>query len=655
MGIRVHTGISRAFCCERDGKWTPIKIPAIQRRNPHASPEVAWFDVLLDGGLVLPRGMPVPPKRGAKRKKQKPLPGRALNLLITGPPGSGKTTLALELCRRLRTAACVSDDGKSGQINLPSLYITSEASKEWVHSKAADLGWPLVDENGVDTALPGTLVLDREDVSMKEANDLLLAVADIFQPVQAADVVSALHKKWREWRKVLGPTEEEDPEIVVIDSLNTLRRSSRGDFFDGFMRLLKRGPRLIVTVLDSPDEAGDNAYWAYFADVVLRLDWDYDHKYMVRTFEIQKARYQQHVWGRHKLKIYGPTDPAALTDEDRRRAHPYRAEGGIFVYPSIHYYLSLYKKHSPHASTRGPVSTSLDALDDLLRGGLPRGRCTGMLGLRGGHKSHLAYRAILSAIQESPSTRGLIISLRDDSIAVQDTLSRILIELGKKNERTAKRHLESLQNSGRLEILYFPPGYITPEEFFHKLMMSLHNLRKREDDEVIALFNSLDQLGARFPLCANEQNFIPGIIEVMSGEGVTSWFVAVEEDGQPPEQYGLMSMADALLSFRRHKVPCENYVGHVGEHLQCYPQSGTPKTNSPASLDSLLSSTKTDLPERKQVVVVRVVRYAGGQPAGRGGFLELVEKGSAESQLLRPGLSFVEFSHLHPEPSESDE
>jgi len=54
--------------------------------------------------------------------------------------------------------------------------------------------------------------------------------------------------------------------------------------------------------------------------------------------------------------------------------------------------------------------------------GFPKGRCTALIGCRGGHKSHLGYLHILSrlagkyekGIAEARKNAALIISLRDD-------------------------------------------------------------------------------------------------------------------------------------------------------------------------------------------------------------------------------------------------
>ena len=65
--------------------------------------------------------------------------------------------------------------------------------------------------------------------------------------------------------------------------------------------------------------------------------------------------------------------------------------------------------------------------------------------------------------------------------------------------KEAKERLAKYESTdySRLRII---PGYITPEEFFHRLMLSA--AAKGDNAHVTLLFNSLDQLSSRFPLCA---------------------------------------------------------------------------------------------------------------------------------------------------------
>ena len=56
--------------------------------------------------------------------------------------------------------------------------------------------------------------------------------------------------------------------------------------------------------------------------------------------------------------------------------------------------------------------------------------------------------------------------------------------------------------------------------------------RENNWEKLTLLFNSLDQLSSRFPLCAKQDIFVPGLIDSLNGENVRI-FVAVEIASQP--------------------------------------------------------------------------------------------------------------------------
>src|SRR5205085_8170127 len=110
---------------------------------------------------------------------------------------------------------------------------------------------------------------------------------------------------------------------------------------------------------------------------------------------------------KHQLKIYEPNKAVGPpTNEEeisgRVRAHPYREEGGLFIFPSIHVVLSKYKNKGP-TTKAAPVPSPIASLNDLLKGGFPRGRCVGLIGDRGAHKSHLGYLQVLSGVMNRAS------------------------------------------------------------------------------------------------------------------------------------------------------------------------------------------------------------------------------------------------------------
>src|SRR5439155_18654894 len=65
------------------------------------------------------------------------------------------------------------------------------------------------------------------------------------------------------------------PDVLVLDSLNTVPRSDARELSKRFLKLKRSGPKIIILVLDAA-AAGDTAeFWEYVSDIVIRLDWRY--------------------------------------------------------------------------------------------------------------------------------------------------------------------------------------------------------------------------------------------------------------------------------------------------------------------------------------------------------------------------------------------
>jgi KaiC/GvpD/RAD55 family RecA-like ATPase len=623
---KLRTEISKAFWCSHKTDGGASIEPAIKPRTREE--EINWFDELLEGGFVLP-------KQDSKQK-------RAVTILLSGPPGSGKSTFALELAYR-----CSQLEKKEA---MHTLYVTSESSAEWLQEKAISLGWFEAERFIHKTTKqehrhPGGAHVDiletdqfkyyLEDIDRRSPiGTVIHGIAGILHlgPRVGQDTYNMVAEKKDDVviKRILGINE---PGILIIDSLNTVDKSQRQELFNRFTELTSSGPKIILIVLDTSDSQSEFDFCAYMADTIIRLDRKYITDYMIRTIEIVKARYQPHVWGIHQLKIYGP---AKFDSKDKyeliKRAHPFRREGGIFIFPSIHYYLSTYKRLSPEIpAIHDP--TKMKNLNKILKGGFPKGRCVGFMGGRGGHKSHLGYQHLLHKVIDKDE-RGIVISLRDDEGTAKKTMQTILLQDFKLQDiEKCEPVLDEFLREDKLDILYYPPGYITPEEFFHRLFMAIQRMKHNNPkNSITLLFNSLDQLGSRFPLCAKEAIFIPGIIETLTAESITSIFIGVEEPGQPPEQYGLLSMADLILSFKQQWFPKDQYLGHIEESL-------ADKTKKVFNIGN------DKLGSIVPAVVMSVVRYTGGQAAGAGGILELVDKKDANFKIYgREGLHFVPFS-----------
>ncbi|MCA1701753.1 MAG: hypothetical protein LC808_00155 [Actinobacteria bacterium] len=582
-------------------------------------------------------------KGGIRYFRDKPL-----TLLITGPPGTGKTTLALEMCYRLAQRS--SAQGDTGIGARSSLFVSTDSESRQLIEHARSFGWPDVDRHLFNVDSIGL----REDTRPPDSTSAVAILGSdrVKKWDTLLDLVEEATKELLEWITHLPPKlmnrlmgifriQEQaeslqdqlrsvSPHVVVFDGLNALTHVQQGDVFQTFLKGLRsvsQPPNLVVLILDTGDPAAHPS-WEYVCDLVIRLDHAEEEGYYRRTLEIRKARYQEHVWGKHQVKIYPGSDFREDDDATKyRRAHPYRREGGLYIYPSIHYYLSAYKRITPRESPTRADTLPLP-LNVLLRDGYPEERCSAFIGDRGTHKSHLAYLHLLHRILNRRE-RGLVVSLRDDEAVTRHTLAGILEDELHVPAGECDGKIRSLEQANRLEILYYVPGYITPEEFMHRMLMSVYRMKKAPHHEraprLTVLFNSLDQLAARFPLCANERIFVPGVIEVLSGTGTTTIFVAVEEPGQPPEQYGLLSMADLIVRFDRRQFPERDYLGHLKVHLA---EATAHDTIAGERLEEAVADLeRSGTADRafRDVVVLQVERFSGGQSAGAQGMLEYVD------------------------------
>ena len=617
---RLKTRISEAFWCDPTLGYA-FKEAKLTIARDEGKEHVSWLDELFEGGILLP----------SSEKKQ------ALSIVITGPPGSGKSTLALEMVYRWATNE-----------QLTTAYVLTEAFAPWVLQNVRSFGWrggesifsdATKAHNSIERTTTGGVVLtDLRSLknilhpSLKDAIFFFLGENDDGPP---------LHKELM-------------PQVVVIDSLNTLDTVHRKEIYSRLGKLISSGMEVLILIGDSPPQGQSTEPWDYYSDVILRLDRSDSAGYLVRTIEIIKARYQSHVWGKHQLKLYEKPKQLdiGLDQTDARfklRSHPYIGQGGIFIFPSIHYVLSRYKSMSSLHSSKDYLPSLLQPLTNLLDQGFPKGQCTGLVGDRGAHKSHLSYLQILSGLlTKEPNLqrnseelgepkfqekhKALIVSLRDDENTTRKTLAQIVKQHWPR--LNSEKIIETLENRGDLEITYYPPGFITPEEFFHRLLLSINRLKNSHSNAHLSvLFNSLDQLSSRFPLCAQHRIFIPGIIQMLTAEQITSFFVAAKDEESGEDYYGLLSMAELILSFERHALPKRKYVSYLRSLLS---------KEMAVRKKSDLSSWEKQLDDEIGAVELKVVRFAGGEPAGAHGIVELFKDKSYMSKLFaRKGLVFI--------------
>ena len=607
---------------------------------PH---EVSWLDELFGkGDNSFKKGGNLP-KKGIKvfEKDNNPV-----TLLIKGPPGSGKTTFTLELCYRL------SLDG------IRSTYVSFESKGDQIMQNIENYKWEkheinmkVISQDTLETSLISICGSEQFESWYDEKNMFLLN--SITSPLYKYCGLKLNTEAQRTISNILKinkvkSTKPQLSQILVIDSLNIIpTNENKSLVFQEFLKITKDKKnklKLLIFILDGKSGDESNPFWEYMCDNVIELNHYMDNNYFIRTIEILKSRFQQHILGKHQFKIFGKPEPIDENNKINSRMHPINPEGGIFIFPSVHFYLSKYRKFQQYNeleynTTYPPDFSDFLSISKDIKGGFPKGRCTALIGCRGGHKSHLGYLHILSRLTgnynggnyiNARKEAAIIISLRDDETMITTTLDGILrneFPIKNNNEKDGWSTKEII-NEGRLEILYYPPGYISPEEFIHRIFVSIHKFKdkfKNEKDttNITVIFNSLDQLAARFPLCAKLDIFIPSIIQILIGESITSIFIAVDEKDQPAGQYGLIPMADLILSFHQYQMKQSEY-------------------------DSILDNKKP-IPINdicRDEIILTVERFAGGKKAGDKGLLELNDADHKINFVTLPKGVYLEKSRL---------
>ncbi len=628
---KIKSGISQAYWCDTSDTIATFQAAELAFDTLNKQ-HISWFDKLFEGGISLPK---------SNSNILHPI-----TMLVSGPPGCGKTTLISELCYRLAV------NEQKNEKALSTLYISTDAETDRMIGNAVDLGWdkardffipfnPNDNHPKLREGLQSMVGVWGREKFLKtiEDQDILssmieAAVTSLDNWLLKANAPENIFKKFltkQSGKAIVVDVKKYIPDILVVDSLNILNPEGQMKFFQSFVKACK-ATKLVIFVLNTGIENQEHKLWEYFSDIVLQLEHQYVHDYYVRTIEVVKARYQSHWWGKHQLKIYAnpksfvipkETDAARVDEYNTmmKRSHPYRTTGGVFIFPSIHSYLSVYKRKTlleSQARSEAPARdrTYPEKLNDIFQ--IPKGRCTAFIGERGGHKSHLGYLHLLNRLINHTGESCLIVSLREDEVTTKKTLQNI----AKQEFNCDHDKLKHFEKDNHFEVLYFPPGYITPEEFFHRMFISVHRLKK-QNSPLTVMFNSLDQISARFPLCAKQEIFIPGIIQTLSGEGVTSICVAVDEPGQPVQQYGLLPMADLIVSFSMCQFDAQDYYCHVGKGLQNDLESNK---DAQHKFKDLQEYTNNNSVPYREAVVLQVIRFSGGERAGKQGILELVSE-----------------------------
>jgi circadian clock protein KaiC len=406
--------------------------------------------------------------------------------LLDGNPGSGKTTLALQY---------LLEGIRNGE---KCMYVTLSETLDELTDGARSHGLSL---DGIEIS---ELIADPEELS----SDSQLTM---FHPSEMELTETT--------RKVLEAVERVNPSRLIFDSLSELRLLAQSSLrYRRQILAFKQffvGRNCTVIMLDDRTAEGPDQQLQSIAHGVISLD----HSAPVygrarREVVIRKFRGSDFASGYHDIVI--------------RR-------GGLTVFPRL-----VAAEHGHHFK-RDVIPSGVQALDELLGGGIERGTSTLLVGPPGSGKSTIAMQYTVAAAN------------RGDHAAVfafEETKSTIL-----KRVNGLGLHLEEGTTAGTVMVRQIDPNEISPGEFAFVVRQSVENHGAR-----VVVIDSLNGYLNAMPQDRFLTAQLHELLSYLNNQGVATFLVVAQSGLMGPS---MVSPVDA--SYLADSVVLLRFFEHVGK------------------------------------------------------------------------------------------
>lgn len=343
-----------------------------------------------DGPELVPTGVP-----GLDDVLFGGLPRRGI-YAVGGQPGTGKTTLGLQF---------LTEGARRGE---RTLFVTLSQDRRDLERIARSHRF---DMTSIQVEEVSVLKLARAACERQS----VLQTAD----VELSEVMSALHDTIREARA----------DRIVFDSLFEIRLLASDPL--AYRRELLVLRELVLATdatglfIDYDDETlGDRQLEGLSTGAIMLETRTPSFGAAIRRLHVAKLRGRDFVGGHHDMTI--------------RR-------GGIAVFPRV------VPELTPETLTREPVSCGIDALDEMLGGGLPPGTTCMITGQSGTGKSTLATAYAQAAAANGSRAAMFLFEERPEVL--------------RRRSRDLGFRLSELETEGTLSLAHFNPAEVSPGQF----------------------------------------------------------------------------------------------------------------------------------------------------------------------------------------------
>ena len=336
-------------------------------------------------------------------------------MIVTGSPGTGKTTLGLEFIYR-----------GAHELGEPGIVVTFEVSEDKLIRDAAQFGWdfPGLQEQGRLKVISTTWRVFQQEVQQPDSL-VLSEVAGI------------------------------GARRIFLDGLAGLARNGNGggngnaDSRELFHALVEALQRESVTAMFSLDAPADRAALGavpedFIADTIIRLGMEPIRRAVVRSIEVVKSRGQDHLLGSHSFRVVNGHGLEVY----RRAQAPYQVEDQV-----------------GSADATEHVSTGVAGLDQLLNGGYFRASTTLVTGISGVGKTVLGLQFIAEGARLGEHS--LMVTLDEPQNQLIRNAATIGIDLPRQIDR------------GMIEVWYQSPQELDIDRHFAELERRIERFKPR--------------------------------------------------------------------------------------------------------------------------------------------------------------------------------